>query len=68
MKCFNCTFLNIEKYPRHASTGYGQCKEIVEPGVFQSIRIERECNKFKQAKPDVVIDRMAWWEGKNAVN
>jgi hypothetical protein len=47
VKCENCAYLDKEKFPRHAETGFGQCKLNREPGKFYSMVFEHQCEHYK---------------------
>jgi len=55
VKCEDCKFLDKEKYPKHATVGFGQCKLDREPGKFYSVVYMKVCEHYK-AKDEIRKD------------
>lgn len=67
VKCLDCINLNLKAYPKHSNTGFGRCNKETQPGVFESITINRECSMYQQAPAQTMIDRTGWMDGKKAL-
>jgi hypothetical protein len=53
--------MNLQDYPKHAAVGFGHCP-LEMAGVFNNLRMERQCKSFTPAVADVVAARIAWDE------
>jgi hypothetical protein len=62
MKCLDCSRLDLQQFPAHARVGMGRCALETLPGVFESWRIERNCQSFSAAPADISEKRIEWAE------
>ena len=59
MNCLSCASLNLQKYLKHAATGFGCCPH--DPiGTFVNITLERACPTFKPAPAAITAARITW--------
>jgi hypothetical protein len=61
MNCLGCSRMNLQTYPKHAAVGFGHCP-LDTAGVFNNLRMERQCKSFTPATADVVAARITWDE------
>lgn len=61
IRCLECKNIQIKEYPSHAKNGYGRCS-ISKDGIFYSLRILHNCDKFNEAEKEIIDKRIAWHE------
>lgn len=60
MICLHCKHLDLRSHPKHSAVGYGKCKQEKLVGVFESISIERQCEKYAEADAETIAKREEW--------
>lgn len=59
IRCLDCIGLDLKGRPDLAKIGTGTC-QLVDPPVFVSVEMARNCLPFEPTLPDIVAKRDAW--------